>query len=105
MRFIPRGSPAAPLPKWVDQECSGAEVKVTDAARAEPYRLGLTLVVALAREPEFAWRRDGEALTWLLGTPRVYRDLAAGRPIEEILAADRPDHEAWRAARRSALLY
>ncbi len=104
-RFTPRGSPAAPSPKLVDQECSGAEVRVTDAARAEPYRLGLTLALALAREPEFAWRRGGEALTWLLGTPRVYRDLATGRPIEEILAADRPDHEAWRVARRSALLY
>ncbi len=104
-RFIPRGSPAAPLPKLVDQECFGVQVWVIDPARAEPYRLGLTLVEALAREPDFAWRRGGEALTWLLGTPRVYQQLAAGMAVEEILATDEADHTAWRAQRRVALLY
>ena len=44
-------------------------------------------------------------MTWLLGTPRVGEDLAAGRPIDEILAADEADHAAWRDARRAALLY
>ncbi len=104
-RFTPRGSPAAPAPKFADRECAGAEVRVVDAARAEPYRLGLTLAFALARESAFEWRRGGEALTWLLGTPRVVQDLAAGRTVEEILAADAADHAAWRAARRAALLY
>ncbi len=103
--FTPRASPAAPSPKFLGRECSGLEVRVTDPALARPYRLGLTLVVALARQPGFEWRRGGEALTWLLGTPRVYRDLAAGESVEEILAADRVDHVAWRAKRRASLLY
>ncbi|MCP4548020.1 MAG: DUF1343 domain-containing protein, partial [bacterium] len=46
-----------------------------------------------------------DALTWLLGTPRVYEALRRGKPVGEILAADRGDHEAWRVARREALLY
>lgn len=104
-RMTPRGSPAAPKPKFFDQECAGLQVRVVDAARAEPYRLGLTLVEALSRQPELSWRRGGEALTWLLGTPRVYQDLAAGKTVEEILAADRADHAAWRAERRESLLY
>ncbi len=104
-RFTPQGSPAAPAPKYAGQECSGVEVRVTDPAAAEPYRLGVALLAALARHPGFEWRRGGEALTWLLGTPRVHRDLAAGRPVDEVLAADAADHAAWRAARRPALLY
>ncbi len=104
-RFTPRASPAAPSPKFLDRECSGLEVRVSDPARAEPYRLGLRLVEALAREPGFAWRRGGEALTWLVGTPRLYQDLSGDRPIEEILAADDADHAAWRLERRAALLY
>ncbi len=103
--FTPRASEAAPAPKFLDRRCSGLEVGVTDAAAARPYRLGLTLLAALARDADFAWRRDGEALTWLLGTPRVVEDLAAGRAVDEILAADEAGHAAWRAARRPALLY
>jgi len=78
---------------------------VFDAGKTEGYRLGLELVSALSRQEGFAWRRNGEALTWLLGTPTVYRALAAGRPVAEILAADTADHERWRSERRSALLY
>ena len=104
-RFTPRGSSAARSPKFKDQDCLGLEVRVTEPALAEPYRLGLTLVQALARDPDFEWRRGGEALTWLLGTPRVYRDLSAGKSVTEILAADRTDHAAWRKRRQAMLLY
>ena len=104
-RFTPRRSEAAPHPKYVDRECVGFRVRVTDPGKAEPYRLGLSLVAALSRLPEFEWRRDGEALGWLLGTPRVFQSLSQGRSIEEILATDRADHEAWRLARGPALLY
>ncbi len=104
-RFTPRASAAAPRPKYLDRECAGFRVRVVDPARAEPYRLGLELVTALARQPGFEWRRGGEALTWLLGTNRVYRDLASGKSADDILNADRADHESWRTERRPALLY
>ncbi|MCP3961597.1 MAG: DUF1343 domain-containing protein [bacterium] len=105
MRFTPLGSTAAPHPKYRDEECAGFRVRVTDPATAEPYRLGLTLLESLAAREGFEWRRGGEALTWLLGTDRVFRDLSASRSVEEILAADEADHAAWRARRRPALLY
>ena len=104
-RFTPRASPAAPRPKFLERECSGLKARITDPAGAQPYRLGLTLLEALVGEDHFAWRRGGEALTWLLGTPWVGADLAAGKPVDEILAADRADHAAWRAERRVFLLY
>ena len=104
-RFAPRASPAAPSPKFLGQECSGLEVRIIEASAAEPYRLGLTLLEALAGEDDFTWRRGGKALTWLLGTPRVTQDLVAGRSIDEIVAADAADITAWRAERHAALLY
>jgi uncharacterized protein YbbC (DUF1343 family) len=103
--FTPVGSPAAPNPKFVDQECHGMRVRVTDPTFAQPYRLGIELVTALQEEPEFEWRRDGEALTWLVGTRRLLDDLRGGKTVEEIIEADRADHEAWRRQRESALLY
>jgi beta-N-acetylhexosaminidase len=103
--FTPSSSPAAPNPKFLDQECQGMRVHVTDPASAEPYRLGIELITALQDEAEFKWRRDGEALTWLVGTPRLLDDLQQGKTAQQIIEADKADHAAWRRARESALLY
>ena len=104
-RFTPHSSAAAPRPKFLDQACHGISVQITDTTAAQPYRLGLTLLAALAQHDGFEWRRDGEALTWLLGNPRIYRDLRGGLSVESILAADEADHAAWRRDRRSVWLY
>ena len=80
-------------------------VQVTDPSSAEPYRLGIELLTHLQDEPEFGWRRDGAALTWLVGTQRLLDDLRQGRSVEEIIEADQADHEEWRRTRESALLY
>jgi uncharacterized protein YbbC (DUF1343 family) len=103
--FTPTGSPAAPSPKYLDRECNGLRVEVVDPAKVQPYRLGLELLRALARRPGFEWARDGEALTWLLGTPRVSQGLKGGMSVDEILAADAEDHASWRRDRGAALLY
>lgn len=103
--FTPAGSPAAPNPKHVDQPCRGFRVRVTDPATAQPYRLGVSLLAALHRLDEFEWRRQGEALTWLVGTPQLLADLQAGKTVDEIVAADAADHQAWRRDRKEALLY
>lgn len=103
--FTPRSSPAAPAPKYVDETCNGFAIRVTDAHDVSAYRLGIALLHRLQREPEFAWRDGGDALTWLLGTPRVYEQLAADADVEAILAADAADHQAWRDTRRPYLLY
>jgi uncharacterized protein YbbC (DUF1343 family) len=103
--FTPRSSPAAPHPKYEGQECHGLRLHVTDPSAADPYRLGVTLLAALSRQPGFEWRENGDALTRLAGTPRLLQDLRAGKTVEEILAADGADHAAWRRDRQAALLY
>ena len=104
-RFVPAASPAAPSPKFVGQECVGRQVLVTDPQAAEPYTLGVALLQELMGGDDFEWLSHGEVLSRLLGTPRVLEDLRAGRSIEELLAADRQDHEQWRQARQPFLLY
>jgi uncharacterized protein YbbC (DUF1343 family) len=105
MFFTPSASPAAPKPKHLDVECRGMKVRVTDPANAQPYRLGVTVLAALSQRAGFEWRRDGAALTWLVGTPRLLDDLRQGKTVEQILDADKKDHCAWRKAREAALLY
>jgi uncharacterized protein YbbC (DUF1343 family) len=103
--FTPSASPAAPDPKHLDQECQGMVVRVTDPATAQPYRLGVTLLAALQSRAGFEWRKDGAALTWLVGTPRVLDDLRQDKTVQQILDADQADHAAWRRARAAVLLY
>jgi uncharacterized protein YbbC (DUF1343 family)/beta-glucosidase-like glycosyl hydrolase/CubicO group peptidase (beta-lactamase class C family) len=103
--FTPTASPAAPHPKFVDQQCSGMEVRVTDVDAAEPYRLGVELLAALMSRDDFEWEDDGAALIRLLGTRTVLDDLRRRRSVEQIIDADRADHESWRRERESALLY
>jgi beta-N-acetylhexosaminidase len=103
--FTPTASPAAPNPKYVDQECHGMRVRVTDPAAAEPYRLGVALLVALMSRDDFEWEDEGAALTRLVGTRKLLDDLRRRRSADQIIEADRADHEAWRRDRASALLY
>ena len=104
-RFVPTASPAAPAPQHLGRECAGVEVRVTDRRGARPYRLGLELLATLSKQPGFAWRDEGGALTWLLGTPRVFEELARDSGIAEVQQLDVADHDAWRAARLPFLLY
>jgi uncharacterized protein YbbC (DUF1343 family) len=103
--FTPRSSAAAGKPKWEGEECAGIRVRIEDPSAAEPYRLGLELVKDVTEDPEFEWRREGAALTWLLGTDDVFEALESGLSVDEIVAADAADHDAWRAARAEYLIY
>ncbi len=66
--------------------------------------MGLRLLQALHREPEFRWAREA-ALDGLVGTRGVRESLERGWTVERILAADEPAIEAFRRARKPALLY
>jgi len=103
--FTPTASSAAPRPKYLDERCRGLTVRITDAAAAEPFRLGVNLLMTLQNLPGFEWRQDGAALTRMVGTPKLIDALRGGRTAEQILAADRQDHEVWRRERKPALLY
>lgn len=104
-QFTPVASPAAPDPRYLDQECRGVRVSVTDPGSAHSYRLGVELLTALRKRPEFEWNEDGAALTRLVGTTRLLEDLRTGLTAEQIVASDAAVHEAWRRERKPALLY
>jgi uncharacterized protein YbbC (DUF1343 family) len=103
--FTPKASPAAPKPKLQDVACRGVRVRVTDAAAASPWALGLRLLVALRRHPEFAWVREGAWLDTLSGTKAVRAALERGDSVEAILASQAPAIGSWRNERRASLLY
>jgi uncharacterized protein YbbC (DUF1343 family) len=103
--FTPRASAAAPAPKLKDALCRGVRVRVTDAAAARSWELGLRLLVGLRRHPEFAWLGGGAALDRLTGTRAVRAALERGDSVEAILAAEAPALERWRDERRASLLY
>lgn len=104
--FTPRSSPAAPSPKLLDVPCQGIEIRVTDAHAAEPWRLGLTILIEMKkRHAEFAWNRDGSGFDRLVGTRVLRAAIDRGDSVEAILAAEAPGVEAFRRSRASSLLY
>jgi uncharacterized protein YbbC (DUF1343 family) len=103
--FVPRAAAAAPTPKHRDLLCRGWRLGPRDARTFSPWRLGVSLLHALQHEPGFAWRADGEALTRLLGSPRLLAALRRGDTPEAILDSDAPDVAVWRQTRAPFLLY
>jgi len=103
-KFTPHASESAPDPKYKDQECAGVRVRVSDPHAARPYTLGVTLLAALRKSPQFQWRADG-ALDRLVGTRKLREALEKGESVEAIVAADEAAIEAFRKERREALLY
>lgn len=104
-RFTPRPSPAAPAPKYSGEECAGFRVEIVDPAVADPWRLGVELLAALAAQPGFAWRDGGAALGRLLGDRAAAERLVAAGRRGDPFAPDPAALERWRAARQPALLY
>jgi hypothetical protein len=76
-----------------------------DPAAARPFALGLRLLIALRRQPEFAWVREGAWLDTLCGTRAVRVAIERGDGVETILAAEEPAIERWRRERAPSLLY
>jgi uncharacterized protein YbbC (DUF1343 family) len=103
--FTPAASAAAPTPKLRGEPCRGLRVRVTDTAAARPWALGLRLLVALRRHPEFAWVREGAWLDTLCGTKAVRAALERGDGVDAILASEAPGIERWRRERAAFLLY
>ncbi len=105
IRFTPRASAAAPSPKHVDVECEGFAVAIEDPGIADPYRLGVALLLALQRQRGFEWLRGGEALDRLTGSTDLRQALRALSSLEEILATRAEAPATWREATRPLLLY
>jgi uncharacterized protein YbbC (DUF1343 family) len=104
-RFVPRAQPGGPDIKHAGRECTGVAVRVQDAAVAQPYRLGLSLLYELRWDPEFQWLRGGVALDDLLGTRSVRAALQRGDTVDVILKQDAAALTAWAAERQKSLIY
>jgi uncharacterized protein YbbC (DUF1343 family) len=104
--FTPRSSTAAQNPKHLNLVCQGLDIRVSDAPKAEPYRLGVTLLVEMKRRhPEFAWLRDGSGFDRLVGAGSLRAAIDRGDSVDSILAADAPGIERFRKSRAASLLY
>jgi uncharacterized protein YbbC (DUF1343 family) len=103
--FTPTASAAAPSPKHAGKASPGLRVKVTNAAEAKPYTLGVTLLHALRTQPGFEWLGDGEGIDRLVGTKKLRAALERGDTVEAIVAADADAIAAYRKERLKALLY
>lgn len=104
--FTPRASAATLSPKHLDALCQGLEVRVTDARKAESYRLGVTLLIELKRlHPEFAWLRDGSGFDRLVGTRSLRAAIDRGDSADSIVAADARAIDEFRKSRVPSLLY
>jgi uncharacterized protein YbbC (DUF1343 family) len=89
--------------------CGGVQVQLTDPHEAEAI-LAATHMIVEAKKlyPEFAWRAENPPGRWidlLTGSDRFRTMLTAGASAEEIVAAWRPETEAWTARRAKYLLY
>jgi uncharacterized protein YbbC (DUF1343 family) len=92
--------------------CGGVELALS-APRAVPgYRLGIEVLAALQAQDGFAWRTapyefvtDRPAIDLLTGSTQVRETLARGGELADFVAGWRADETAFRAERRSALLY
>ncbi len=104
--FTPRSSAAAPNPKHLDVLCQGLAIRVVDARKAEPYRLGVALLVEMKkRHPEFAWLRDGSGFDRLVGTRALRSAIDRGDSVDAIVAADAAAIGQFRRSRAPSLLY
>ena len=109
VRFTPRSVPAAPQPRFADEENRGLRVEITDLAAFRPVRSGLAAIEAVrgTHPEEFRWRRSGDRywLDFLLGTDRIRRGMDAGRGVAELMAAEDAAVGGFLEERRPHLLY
>jgi uncharacterized protein YbbC (DUF1343 family) len=103
VRFTPAKVPGMPVYPHTDQECGGFEVEITDRAAFRPVSASLHVLDALHR-------RHPKELTFgrscgMIGLKSIEADLKAGKSPAEIERAWQADLDAFKAARKKALLY
>jgi uncharacterized protein YbbC (DUF1343 family) len=103
--FTPRAGPTAPRPKHEGQACRGLRVHVSAPRSADPYRLGVSLLVALRRDPAFRWRDAGGAVDALVGTRRLREAVDRGESADAIVAREVEATARFAKERAPALLY
>lgn len=91
--------------KFQGKTVGGVQLHVHDRESFDPVRTGIALLVTAKRSwSGFAWRPDNW-IDKLTGNTRVRTMIDAGAPVDEVTGAWRADLAAFRAVRKSYLLY
>lgn len=91
--------------EYAGEDCEGVQLHICDRDAVRPAELGVHLLAAVARlHPERLEYRLPQ-FDRLAGTDRLRRDLAAGRPVTEILADWRAQLDVFAPVRERCLLY
>ncbi|MEU4191005.1 DUF1343 domain-containing protein [Kribbella sp. NPDC026611] len=89
--------------------CGGVQVQITDPHKVEAITAATHMIVEAKRlYPDFSWRAETPPGRWidlLTGSDRFRTMLTAGASAEEIVAAWKPETDAWTTRRAKYLLY
>jgi uncharacterized protein YbbC (DUF1343 family) len=100
--------------KWAGQACYGFQIHVTDRQAFRPYRLGLTLLQALAHthKDDFKWLPPPYEYEWkklpidiILGDAALRQKLESGDAVQSLEAGWAEELEAYRKSVADCLLY
>jgi uncharacterized protein YbbC (DUF1343 family) len=95
--------------KWVNENCAGVQVVVTDRDAFDPIRTAIAMIV-IARKlypGDFAWRESAPPywIDKLTGSDQVRTAIDAGKTADEVVAGWQDELARFRAQRARYLLY
>lgn len=97
-------SPSNP-PKFVGEQCSGIYINITDKKAAEPFKVGIALLVSLNKLfPKFKIRNDN-FLDKLSGTRNLRKMVIEGRSYNDIILSYQSQLSDYRSAITPYFLY
>ena len=94
--------------KWVNQNCGGVEVHVTDRTRFDPIRTAIAMIVTAKQlYPDFAWRESAPPywIDKLTGSDLVRKGVDGGCDDGQIVASWQGELARFRPERARYLLY
>ncbi|GAA4634696.1 DUF1343 domain-containing protein [Actinoallomurus vinaceus] len=95
--------------KWVNQNCAGVQLFVTDRRRYDPIRTALAMIISARRlyPKNFAWR-ESKPPYWidtLTGSDQVRTAIDGGANVDQVVAGWQGELARFRARRARYLLY
>jgi uncharacterized protein YbbC (DUF1343 family) len=95
--------------KWVNQNCAGVQVVVTDRSVFDPIRTALAMIISAKRlyPGDFAWRESAPPywIDKLTRSDQVRTAIDAGRDVDAVVAGWQAELSKFRATRARYLLY
>jgi uncharacterized protein YbbC (DUF1343 family) len=95
--------------KWVNQNCAGVQVFVTERDSFDPIRTAIAMIVTARRlyPGDFAWRESAPPywIDKLTGSDQVRTAIDAGKDADEVVAGWQAGLARFRATRARYLLY